>query len=426
MKNNISIDKSFPIELHTEEVQEIVSHIPNWIIRSGTSLILLIFIALMIICCFVEYPDLIKADVIITTTPSPIPLVTRTSGNIVLLKNDHSLVKKGEVIAYIASTANFHHVQKLEGMLNASENEFTEHFILGDIQPYYAAFINSLAAKRHLFETDIFTKQISHQRKLVANYQKLNKTLNIQYKLFREELAIAGAKFKRDSVLFSQKVIAPVNYEEALSSYLQQKRAFENSEASITNNDIQINLLEKQIMEIDVQKIEQENKVKQEYNHALRELLAQIAKWKEKYLITTSSDGNIAYLGFYENEGFIDVGKHIFSVIPIKGKIHALAELPLEGSGKVKPGQQVNIRLENYPHEQFGMLLGTVKEISVLPAEGKYLVKIEVDRTLTTTYKKRLLLKHQLKGKTEIITEDLLLIQRIFYQFRALLNVQKL
>lgn len=119
---------------------------------------------------------------------------------------------------------------------------------------------------------------------------------------------------------------------------------------------------------------------------------------------------------------FTESGKQLFSVVPENERLFAQAELPLTGSGKVKEGQEVNIKLENFPSEQFGLLRGKVTEISTLPADNKYRVKIEVENALTTTYHKALPFKQQLRGETEIITEDLRLLERVFYQFKSLIS----
>jgi len=100
----------------------------------------------------------------------------------------------------------------------------------------------------------------------------------------------------------------------------------------------------------------------------------------------------------------------------------ARAELPIFSSGKVKVGQQVNIRLENYPFEQFGLLRGSITSISEIPNENKYFVTIELPQKLITSQNKAIAFKQQLTGTTEIITEDLRLLERFFYQFRRLVK----
>ena len=90
----------------------------------------------------------------------------------------------------------------------------------------------------------------------------------------------------------------------------------------------------------------------------------------------------------------------------------------------MKEGQGVNIRLENYPFEQFGLLHGKISSISVMPGEDKYWVTIELPEHLVTNQNKTLAFKQQLSGTTEIITEDLRLLERFFYQFRKLVLFQ--
>jgi len=141
-------------------------------------------------------------------------------------------------------------------------------------------------------------------------------------------------------------------------------------------------------------------------------------------LITAPGKGTISYLGFLENELFIEPGKPLFSIIPEQGKLMARAELPIFASGKVKVGQQVNIRLENYPFEQFGLLHGSITSISEIPNENKYFVTIELPQKLITSQNKTIAFKQQLTGTTEIITEDLRLLERFFYQFRKLVQVR--
>ena len=139
---------------------------------------------------------------------------------------------------------------------------------------------------------------------------------------------------------------------------------------------------------------------------------------KENYLFVASSSGSLAYLGFIENDQFIESGKPLFAILPNSKQLIAKAELPVAGAGKVKVGQKVNIRLHNYPYEQFGMLRGNVESISEVPEKEKYTVLISLPQGMTSTYNKQLNFRPQLQGETEIITEDLRVLERVFYQIR--------
>ena len=407
------------IVVRSEEIDEIITSIPNWVIRSGISAMFFVLIILLLVGSFIKYPDTVKASVIITTTPAPLPLVTRTAGTLALLKRDNEVVNKDEVIAYVKSTTDFHHLIDLERRLKAHEARPLA-LELGELQPYYATFLNAEGNRGSFISNNAYSKQIDLLRKQIGNFRKLNRSLTAQRQIAAEELRLAHSKFRRDSLLYTAKVIAPLGYEEAQAIYLQQTRSFRNVEASITTNDIQINQLEKQVMELQLQKEIEANKLKLDYDNSLKDLLARIAKWKETYLFIAPMEGRVAYLGFLEDNGFNEAGKQIFSVLPLHGDVYAQAELPIAGSGKVKEGQTVNIRLENFPFEQFGMLTGCVKDISPLPTDSKYLVKIELGKVLLTTQGKSLPFKQQLRGETEIITEDLMLLERVFFQLRSI------
>ena len=68
------------------------------------------------------------------------------------------------------------------------------------------------------------------------------------------------------------------------------------------------------------------------------------------------------------------------------------------------------------------MLKGIVRNISVIPQKQNYAVEVALPEQLTTTYKKKLEYKEEMQGNAEIVTEELSLFNRIFYQFRKLMK----
>ena len=79
------------IELRHEDVQEILGTPPSWIIRWGTTVILSGICLLLLVGWIVKYPDIIPAQVLITTEVPPISVVARTTGylsKLVVKEND--------------------------------------------------------------------------------------------------------------------------------------------------------------------------------------------------------------------------------------------------------------------------------------------------------------------------------------------------
>jgi HlyD family secretion protein len=411
---------------HAPEVEEIIGRQPGSLVRWGVTAIFFVILSVLLISWFIKYPDLITAKVVITTNPPPVTLVSRHSGVLYLLKEDNSAVQNGDILAYIQSNTSIDALLYLEERLKKNENllSITLPGSLGDLQPHFASLISALTSLSLIKENRINEKQIDQLRRQIITYQKLGGSLVKQQKLSAQELKLAHEKFFTDSILFVQKVTAAIDFNQDKASWLQQQRNARNAEASLLNNEAQINQIEKQISDLEMQQHEQRQKLELAVHNAKDQFLAQVSKHKELYLFIATSVGNLSYLGFLENEQFIEINKPVLSVVPQQRKLIARAELPIRGSGKVKEGQLVNIRLENYPFEQFGMLKGKISSISIMPGEDKYWVAIELPNQLQTSLKKTLVFKQQMTGNTEIITEDLRLLERLFYQFRRLLKAR--
>ncbi len=61
--------------------------------------------------------------------------------------------------------------------------------------------------------------------------------------------------------------------------------------------------------------------------------------------------------------------------------------------------------------------------MSLIPdKEGLYLIDVKLPKRLITSYNKEIDFKQEMRGTAEIITEDLRLIERFFYQ---LINIFK-
>jgi HlyD family secretion protein len=410
-------------ELRSAEVQEIIGQPPKALTRWGITMILILFVLLFILSWFIRYPDLLTAKVTIGTSPAPVVLVSRASGNLILLKKESEKTQEGEMIAYLKSNADPQSVLKLETLLSTGDfSRYNAAGSLGDLESLWSDLVRANEVQALFVQNNSYQKQISQLRNQRNSYLKLSKTQTGQQKLVNQELALIKDKFKTDSILFSQKVLSAIDFNQSKTNWLQQMRNAKSIETALINSEIQIDQIDKQISDLEIKETEDRQKLDLELKSALNKLKAGIAKWKENYLFVAPISGQIAFLGFLENEQFLEAGKPYFSIIPDHGDILAKAELPIHGSGKVKEGQMVNIRLENYPYEQFGMLKGRVVSISSIPGNDNYRITIELPQQLVTTQQKQLVFKQQLAGSTEIITENLTLFDRFFQQFRMLLR----
>ena len=125
-------------------------------------------------------------------------------------------------------------------------------------------------------------------------------------------------------------------------------------------------------------------------------------------------DGIVSVGKYWSINQSIKSGDQVMTVVPSrKDKPLGKIILPMQGAGKVKVGQQVNIKLTNYPYIEYGMLHGAVSTISSVPDQGNYYVEVKLKNGLTTNYNKILPFSQEMTGTGEIITEDMRLLERL-------------
>src|ERR1051325_2669663 len=71
-----------PYEVRSEEVQDIMSKMPHWIIRRGTTVLFVVMALLLGGAYFIHYPDVIVTSVNITSSNPPVKIVAQSSGKI--------------------------------------------------------------------------------------------------------------------------------------------------------------------------------------------------------------------------------------------------------------------------------------------------------------------------------------------------------
>jgi HlyD family secretion protein len=92
----------------------------------------------------------------------------------------------------------------------------------------------------------------------------------------------------------------------------------------------------------------------------------------------------------------------------------------------VKSGQQVNIRFNNFPDNEYGIVRGKVKNISLVPTRNEtginYVLNIDLPQGLTTTYGKELPYLPEMKAQADIITDNVSLLERLIMPIRKILT----
>ena len=335
-----------------------------------------------------------------------------------------------EILAYMVNKADFKDVISLSKLLEQYDTlitieniKFPKDFQLGELQntynEFYQAYSNYWLQKNN--------KPIEKEITSLTLQKKRNKTLinQLQKKrtLFQEELQLRKKDIYRDSAIHSKGFISDREFEEKEILLIEKKREYQDVINQISNAKIAVNQIEQEIIILSNNNSSFSSNNKQTLLLNIEKLKGDISGWKEKYLFITPIDGRISFNQFIKKNKYLKEGQNIFTIIQKKeGKLIGQVNMPIIRSGKVKIGQQVNIKLNNYPFQEYGMLIGEIKNISLTPTNDIYDVTVILKNGLNTTYDKELIFKQKMKGSAEVITEELRLIERMFYQFRKIIT----
>jgi multidrug efflux pump subunit AcrA (membrane-fusion protein) len=245
-----------------------------------------------------------------------------------------------------------------------------------------------------------------------------------QKEINQRELDFKKNELERYKALFERGVIASQEYELKQLEYLQAERSYRNMEVSISQLKESISNAKRNTRGTEINRTTEELMLLKSVLQSFNQLKRAIRDWELQYAFIANMDGKISFIEAWNENQTVNVGDLLFTIVPT-GKNNYLARLrtPAQNSGKIQVGQRVLIRLQNFPEEEFGMLTGEVKTISFLPdKDGLYAIQASLPERLITSYNKEIEFTQELYGHAEIVTEDLRLIERFFYQLRGIFD----
>lgn len=424
------IEKNYP---RTEEIQDIIERMPT---KFGTRITLLILFVITLIVFFgwqVRYPDIVSGQVTINANQAPLKLVAMGSGKL-QLKNIKSqdAVREKQIIAFVENSANPDHVSLISEVIskislpieNATDlyASLPREISLGELSGTYFSFLNAVKQLSDDQSNRSFDQQTEALQKLMLQQQRVLMVSYERSKIGSENQRLYKRFFDRDSTLLRNKVVSKADFDLTKIKFVNAKDQYQSTLAEIASAREQLSQTESKIQEIAILKNEKERQLDLELLTTYNDLSDKITAWTQKYVFVSPFAGKVQFLKFWNNNQFIQAGEPAFTIVPKQEALFGQVLLPAIGSGKVKTGQEVIVKLEDYPYMEYGSITGKVNSISLTSNSVKtsdgdvdtYLVTITFPEELKTNYGSKLQSKFEMKGSAEIITNDRRLIQRFF------------
>ena len=423
-----------PEILYSAPVNEIMGKPPGKILRWGTAVLFSVFVLFVLLAWLIRYPDIIPAQIEITTINPPVTLVTKITGRIKnLYVKEREVVKSGQLIAVMETSAlmsdiellkqTIDTVKKPENLVLQTLPEFSN---LGELHVFYASFLKNLSDLNNYTVNDFFGSKIKSLNDEIVGIQEYINRLTVKEKLNFENRNLEARKFKRDSLLYADKVIPESELEKSHQSLIRIN--IELQQVRLDHSAKSIELAEKRqlLQDYRINRIEDREKYVSTLRESFMNLKAQINIWENNYLLVSPIEGIVSFTKFWSVNQSVLKDEPVINIVPLDaGSYLGRINLKMQRSGKVKTGQLVNIKLSGYPYLEYGMVRGIVKSKSLVPTGDAYIIEIELPDGLNTLYGIKLDFTQNMSGTTEIISEDLRLLQKIVNPFRYMVSKNK-
>jgi len=407
------------------EVEEIISHRPPWIIRWGTLCFFFFLLVIGVICWFIKYPDIVTAQATLTSINAPKPVITTINAKLIKINvQENDLVKQNQVLGYLESTANHkevlqlaanidsiqqalghNHTEQIGQFFNLSENQ------LGELQIPYQTFSQAFLNFTGYLSNGFYLKKKNMLLTDKSNLEKLHSNLLNQKELEEQDVELSQKTFNANQTLRDKKVLAELDYNDEKSKFINKKMSLPQMDNAIIGNESDQNAKQKEIAELD-------NTIMQQkiiFQQALSTLKSQVDEWEKQYLLIAPIDGKVTFAAIVQENQQLQSNQTICYINPENSHYYAQLVIPQNNLGKVAVGQKVLLKFSSYPFQEYGAVYGKIAFISHIATDSGYFAKVTLQDGLQTNYGKQVMYRDGLQGDAEIITKDLRLLERFYY-----------
>lgn len=339
-------EKHDNLDLRSEEVQEILSNPPVWIVRWGITLIFMFVCIILCLSFIIKYPDFITAKILVTTRQPTEQVVSRYSGQLekVFIKN-RDTVNIGQRLAIIKNTANFDDVFKLKNIIdtlhiNTKSFKFpfdkTAYLILGEINTAYIGFEKSYTDYFLLKDLDPYTNQLGGNQVSLQELKNRLRNQVTQKELLEQEFKLKQKDLERDKTLFDKGVISQRDFELKQLDFIQMQKSISTMAITISQMTEAISSANQTLKSTHINEQEDNTRFLKNLSQSYDLLKEAIRNWEYNYVLTSSINGVISFQDYWGVNQFVQSGSIVFSILPtdtadLVGKL----VIPAQNAGKV-------------------------------------------------------------------------------------------
>ncbi|MBP6619605.1 MAG: HlyD family efflux transporter periplasmic adaptor subunit [Leadbetterella sp.] len=406
-------------------VKEVLEAPPSWLVKWGSTWTLLVVLMILAISWFVEYPDLVKGVVQITSEDIAKTVTAKKEGLLAeIYAKEGQIVKKNERIGLIESIADTKEIEKLKTYLidiqsDISKNGYSTSVLkefndLGEIQQDFQSFAQVFISKSNFDPDGVESEKKSILNRDLLEIEEIDNNLQKQIANYKNDFNLAKDEYANQLKLNKKGLISANELRLAESKVIAKKQQIDQTISSFNTNQLQKNQKKQEILSVRKGKVEQTSAFKQEVN----KLLQAIENWEKIHYLIASTDGKLIYLKNIQINQQLKNGESLFYILPNSANAFGEMYVGQYNIGKIKVGQRVILKFDGYPYQEFGTMDAKIATISDIPIDSVYKIKVLLPNNELKSFNKNVKIKVGMTASGEIVTEDLRLIEKLFYEIR--------
>jgi multidrug efflux pump subunit AcrA (membrane-fusion protein) len=416
-------------QLLSDDIQEIISHRPHWIVRRGNIIFLLVLLSFLAFTGIIKYPDVIKGSMRLVAVNAPVLLVAKKEGKLqrLLVTNDQE-VRKGQLLAFLQSTGDHRQVLALLRRLGSMESfimkgDFSvlasdplpSYNNLGEVQSLYQDFQNSLKETLQVLEGGYYSRKERMLQKDLEYLSDIEDNRQRQEQIVQEDYNLQKHEYAANESLARDKIIAPLELAQNKSKMLGKDQALQQIGANLINDSIDMQNKKKEIMDLGKYVADQ----RQKFLSSFLTLKSNVDEWVQQYVLIAPEAGKVLFTSFLEENQLLSNEQEMFYIQPEQSFYYGQMLVSQTGLGKIRKDQRVLIRVESYPSSEFGYLTGSIDYISNIPTvKDSFLIKVVLKDGLHTNYNKTIYFRNNLSAQAEVQTDNRKLLDRFWGQLK--------
>ncbi len=404
------------INLRSEEMQEVISKRPGFWTRWSLFFNIIIVSFVLILASFIEFPDTIQATGVINGDNVPREIVSPDEKKVVkIFKTNGDYVKENEIIALLQGDGDYyevldlyHNIDSALHLMDISQTEkvvglFDRSYLnIGTLQPDYQTFIFKFQDFTDYLVNGYFIKR---KQILASDLEGLDSSiasLLTEKDLLGKDLSLKIEDKVAFDTLLKAKIISSKEYREEESRIISKKLILNQNESRFLNlTSLRRDKL-KEISELEFSIA----KSKMLFMQSLLSLKSGVEKWLKGITIISPMEGNLVLQTVFQENAYVKKSDKVGFVEPSTTVYFVDLFFPQENFGRVKIGQKAIVRIDAYPHFEFGELDGEVNFISNIASDSGFTARVKLKHQLVTKKNLPLTYRAGLKCKAEVIADN--------------------